>query len=81
MASNYYMSLPEKTFYLGMALLALLLGLIVLSMLGALQKAFLVEKVFSLSNPVGLLAVFFIITFGGIYLFKAAERIMKAAVK
>ena len=49
--------------------------------LGGFQGVLLVNGLFSKASPIGVLAIFGILIFGGVYFFKAAGQIIKGAVK
>ncbi len=75
------MNLPQKTFYIGIAALAIFTGILMLGMLGSFQQIFLVRNVFSAGNPVAVFGIFAIVVFGGIYLLKAGGQIIKAVFR
>ncbi len=75
------MKLHKKMFYAGIALLAIFMAVALLGMFGSLQKAFLVKDIFSGSSPLGVMAVFAILIFAGIYFLKAGGQIIKGAIR
>lgn len=75
------MNLPKKTFYLGVALLAILASIALLLYLGGFQRIFLKGNLLSGASPIGVLAVIGILVFGGVYLFNAAGKIIKENLK
>ena len=70
-----------NAFYVGIALLVLLGFIILLGFFGAMQKTFLLQGLFSTSNPIALLAIFAIIIFGAVYLLRTGTQIIKATIK
>ena len=72
---------PSKTAIVGLSLLDILLSMILHSLMNGFQLAFLSPKLFSVSNPFALLFILAAFIFGGMYLFTAAGKIIKSAVK
>ncbi|GEM_PF-6439356 len=74
-------SLHGKAFYFGIAILAIFAGVVLLGILGSLQRIFLVNNVFSSGNPVAVIGIFAVVVFGGIYFLKAGGQVMKAVFR
>jgi len=72
---------PIKTIYLAAGLLALLAAMILLGFLGSFQQVLSMEGAISNASPIGIMAVFAILIFGGIYFFNGAGKIIKEALK
>ena len=75
------MKLPEKTIYIGVAVLVLFAALLLLVMLGAFQQLFLVKVLFAKGNPLVVFGIFAIVVFGGIYFLKAGAQIIRIVIK
>ena len=71
---------PTKIFYLAIALLAILASLALLSFFVTFENVFSLEGALSTASPAGILAVFAILVFGGMYLFDVAIRIIKDVI-
>ena len=70
-----------KVIFVAIALFAIMASLSLLSYLNSLQRAFTFDTLLSHASPIGVLAIFGILLFGGIYLFNASAKIIKQAVK
>ncbi len=66
---------------LAAGLFALFMAVALFSFFGGFQGVLLRERLFSGTSPIGVLAVFGILIFGGAYFFNAAGHIIKGAVK
>ena len=79
--TGVFMIHPAKTVYIGIALLSVLGSIILLSFLVTFQNVFSLEGALSTASPAGILAVFAILLFGGMYLFNIAIRIIKSVME
>jgi len=71
----------KKVFYAAIALLALLASLMMLGFFQGFQKVLVNPESLSMANPLGVMAVFAVFIFAGIYFFNVAGKIMKEALK
>lgn len=70
-----------KLFGIVVGVIALFVGMALFAYLSGFQNVLLGDKLFSEANPIGVLAIFGILLFGGLYFFTAAGHIIKEAVK
>ncbi len=62
-------------------ILAIFAGFALFSYFGGFQKVLPADKLFSVSGPILVFAIFLILIFDGVYFFNAAGHIIKEAVK
>jgi len=72
---------PKQTFFLAIGMLVVFASLVMLSLFTNFQQILVMEGVFSTANPLAVFAIFAIIIFGGIYLFKSATEIIKGGLQ
>ena len=66
---------------LAAGIFAVFMAITLLGFFGSFQGVMLKDRLFSGTSPIGVLAIFGILIFGGAYFFNAAGHIIKGAVK
>lgn len=75
------MNLPKRISWIGLGIAVVLTSLVMLAYFKDFQSVLLIGDLLKRAHPLGVLTIFGLLIFGGVYLFNTAGKIIKEAVK